>query len=277
MQTIQTNDQRNATVAAVYNRNSTDWERGEIRELMGQTAVDNILRTANHPKVESLLPDRLIWLGNKSGRYTAKEGYEMLRKQNSTLHTYDQSTKAAWQRMWSWKGVIPRIKTFLWKAIHNGLPTAATLHSRIRTIPAMCQRCDTENEFIMHLLFFCDLSRATWFCSELPLIINHLPLSFPEAMLYITDNLNEDQVIAVCNLMWCLWKARNEELFTAKKSTPQTIVTRARAMAGATQGPCTDITPEANSPVRVPTGKDLILVDGSWDVKGGGRYGYDML
>lgn len=207
IQTILTNDQRKATVATIYNHSTGTWNREEITELMGPLALSRIENTASKPKEQSLLPDRLIWSESKSGQYTAKQGYELLTEMGNTTRVYEETAKRAWKRMWSWKGIIPRIKTFIWKGIHNGVPTAATLHNRIRTISPLCQRCANENKFLMHLLFFCDLSRATWFCSEFPLIIEHLPLNFPAAILYITENLSEEQIIAVCNLMWCLWKA----------------------------------------------------------------------
>lgn len=171
---------------------------------MGTTALNYIELTAVRPKELSLLPDRLIWSENQCGKYKAKDGYEWLRRQNSTVQVYDNTTIEACALIWSWKKVIPRIKTFLWKGVHNGVPTAAALHTRIRSISPLCQRCESENEFLMHLLFFCDLSRATWFCSEFSLIIEHLPLNFPAAILYITKHLNEEQIVALCNLMWCL-------------------------------------------------------------------------
>lgn len=153
-----------------------------------------------------------------------------MRKQFAIPHAYDETTKEAWALIWSWKRVLPRIRAFLWKGIHNGFPTASTLNSRIRSITHICQRCNSENEYLMHLLFFCDLSRATWYISDFPMIVEHLAMQFPAAIAYITRALNEDQIIVITNLIWCLWKARNEEIFAAKKLSPQEIVTKAKAM-----------------------------------------------
>ncbi|XP_078175580.1 uncharacterized protein LOC144569213 [Carex rostrata] len=117
---------------------------------------------------------------------------------------------------WNWKGVI-----------HSGLTTTLELSKRFLRMQPSCPRCQQENEFMVHLLFFGELSRATWFLSPPQLRVEGLPLIFSDVILFIAENLEPKQITLFCNILWELWKARNEELFQAKKSTPQGVLARA--------------------------------------------------
>lgn len=166
--------------------------------------------------------------------------------------------------IWKWEGLIPRVKTFLWRAIHGGLPTTAMLHARMRRIDPICPRCNIENEFLMHLLFFCPMARATWHASSFPLQVQNLPLDFTRTILMITKVLEPDQIVDFCNLLWQLWKARNNEVFAGKKISPQGVL---KLVATAVPPPksCPQPHQEVITPLRIPPGTQTVLIDASWE------------
>ncbi|XP_078174456.1 uncharacterized protein LOC144568100 [Carex rostrata] len=261
---VLTHQQRDATVASLVCRNTTGWDPRKVTEIMGDRLTQVVLQVMQVPSNHSLLKDKLIWLPSKTGVYTAKMGYEML-KSHMPLPVYNAETKQMLQKIWEWKGVLPRVRTFLWRAIHGGLPTTAMLHTRIRRVDPVCSRCHMENEFLMHLLFFCPGARATWHSSTFPLRVEQLPLDFSKTLLMITQVLDEDQIISFCNMLWEIWKARNSEIFAGKKIPPQIIIKQARALTPPIHPPCQTTGPPQVIPILIPSGTRTILVDASWE------------
>lgn len=125
--------------------------------------------------------------------------------------------------------------TFIWKAVHSGLATTTELRRRIRTNSPMCQWCGTENEFLTHLFFFYPSSRTTWYASHLALRVHNLPLDFATALMEVTSSLEDTQIISFRNILWYIWKARNQEIFSGMKAAPEGILKQAQMMEVPTQ------------------------------------------
>lgn len=178
-----TNRQKELMVSDLYDQEAKQWKVDLIAEQMGAHAVELILSTAKEPRGDALVPDMLIWHHSKGGKYTVKEGYVRLKTLRLSTPVYEENKAAALKAIWQWKCIQPKVQLFLWRAIHDGLTTAQALHRRIRGIQPTCPRCGSENEFLMHLLFFCELSRVTWFPSEFALRVHDLPLDFATTLL----------------------------------------------------------------------------------------------
>lgn len=115
----------------------------------------------------------------------------------------------------------------------------------------------------MHLFFFCPVARVTWFAFPFALRVHSLPLNFTTTLLDITQHFHDEQIVDFCNLLWNLWKARNEEVFAGKEPQPKAIISRAKAMNiphQATRGLA--LVPTL---VHIPRGAKTMLVDASWD------------
>lgn len=172
---------------------TSQWDGDKIRILMGEAALIQIENTAPKPQENPLIGDRLVWLSSKKGAYSTKEGYEKLRNQVQQTIQFTPTQFAAWKEVWANKLIIPRIQFFLWRAIHDGLPTLAKLHTRIPAVNPKCLRCGLENENLMHTLFFCQIARDTWRISALHIMVDHIPLSFPTTfMTIIIQGLNKE-------------------------------------------------------------------------------------
>lgn len=58
---------------------------------------------------------------------------------------------------------------------------------------------------------------------------DRMPENFTDAILIMARELDMNRIIKMCNILWCIWKNRNEEVFQGKKCTPQAIISQAVA------------------------------------------------
>lgn len=162
------------------------------------------------------------------------------------------------------------MRTFLWQALHDALATAMAMHRRIPNIPSTCPRCGAEQEDLIHLFFLCASSRATWFLSPLTLRVDQISLDFGKALIQITITLNSENITLACNLLCCVWKARNMEVLKGKRMEPQEVVRQAIMMP-------THLELSQHGIIRQPQHEVAaiclegqvycVLADGSWDMQ----------
>jgi ribonuclease HI len=145
----------------------------------------------------------------------------------------DEITKKLLNEVWKCKAMIPRVKTFVWRLLRKAISTSDRVARYSKHIENLCCRCGLpEDDF--HLFFNCPFARAAWFhepwfiradfftqnsSSFAQIILNLLAINHPYANL-----------LNICTFLWCLWKARNEELFCRKKGRPYQIALRSRAL-----------------------------------------------
>jgi zinc-binding in reverse transcriptase len=172
------------------------WDQQNLKHFFGPEARRLIVQEVRPPDVNARRRDRLVWELTKSGVYTVKEGYKLLL---STPEHNAEQDRMIWHMIWKTRWIIPHVRMFLWRACQGGILIAQALHHQIPSIDPVCIRYHEEGEYLMHLLFFCPSSRATWFGSEFNLRVEKLrPV---------------EDVHRKVNLLWCVWKARNTELF----------------------------------------------------------------
>ncbi|KAJ4791099.1 RNA-directed DNA polymerase (reverse transcriptase)-related family protein [Rhynchospora pubera] len=208
-------------VADLFDQQTRLWKMRELNLMFGHEKAEIIHTQVSKPEGSPLLVDKLIWLKAKNGKYTVKQGYAHL-QEGVTQVQRDQSN-LQWVDMWNWKGVIPKVKVFIWRLISKTLPVAQNMHRRIHGISPVCHRCGTENEFETHCMFFRPSSRVVWFGSRLGLATHNLPLSIEDAFTTITQGLDEEGRRYVCYTLWEIWLARNQEFFQHKKLEPTLI------------------------------------------------------
>ena len=105
----------------------------------------------------SLVPDGYVWNHTKSGVYSVKTDYDLLRSTKLSL-TQEGVTEPSITRLQShvWKLKVPsKMKHFLWQAISGCVATAERLMYRHLGTDRSCPRCASPVESINHLLFVC--------------------------------------------------------------------------------------------------------------------------
>lgn len=81
-------------------------------------------------------------------------------------------------------------------------------------------------------------------------------------------DLESDQnqiIVLFSNILWCVWKARNEQIFKGTVPTPQGIIAQAAVMGQANTVPAREIDQERREVIDLPVGTLTILIDASWD------------
>ncbi|XP_018487838.1 uncharacterized protein LOC108858408 [Raphanus sativus] len=103
-------------------------------------------------------PDKLIWLGTKTGVYSNKSGYY------SEVDKMLNGDVGLGGRAFNWKKNVwelecaPKIKTFAWKLLKGALPVGERLTDRHIPVDPSCKRCGAS-ESITHLFFQCPYAR----------------------------------------------------------------------------------------------------------------------
>ncbi|KAF3327517.1 hypothetical protein FCM35_KLT07635 [Carex littledalei] len=98
-------------------------------------------------------------------------------------------------------------------------------------------------------------------------------MNLSETVLMINDALDSDQIMDFCNIMWELWKARNEEVIGGKKIPPPEILNKASSIQRSINQQATTAILREGQPMTVPAGVRVILTDGSWDPNHGAGTG----
>ncbi|KAJ3696581.1 hypothetical protein LUZ61_000286 [Rhynchospora tenuis] len=217
---------RRKKVGDLVHGHTGQWDLGGLATLFQQNQVQQIVTNINAPIPSNTQKDRLIWKESKSGKYSVKEGYKLFMQ-----HQTNQSVQQIpmWTTIYRWKNIAPRIKIFLWRLLHRGLPMAVNLNVRLPNFSPTCQRCHEENEFEMHCLFFCPTSRQVWFASSLGLRVHELPLNIQETMRQILSALDEDGIKFFACTLWEIWKERNKAVIEHCTFRPQQVIQRVNA------------------------------------------------
>ena len=123
--------------------NNKEWDTTKLKAVLQDEAVEFI----NNIQIpQNNIPDRLYWAPNKSGWFSTKTAFELIT--NQTNPPTDLS--------WVWKlDTYPKVKNFLWKICHDGLPTKARLSEKHVSVPLACDACNNPFEDLNHFLFKC--------------------------------------------------------------------------------------------------------------------------
>ena len=188
------------TVGDLIDHNSRSWKVDLIRSLYHHPKAVNILQMPISKTNAS--KDRLMWKYSMDENYCTKIAYELLTEELSGSQQPQQERK-----IWAatWKAHVPlRIINFVWKLLHDSLPTKATLHNRGISNDDTCPLCNYDEETPTHMFLLCSFSRACWFGSDLRLHTSEITNVFVQFWLkdYIIFCLNnEDQSLVILQSM----------------------------------------------------------------------------
>ena len=108
--------------------------------------------------------DQLYWPGKVDGVYSVKAGYRLLIEDELTSIAGPMAPpqpKSTWKGLWNLR--IPnRIKTLLWRATSDALPSRVNLMKRKVFSDATCQVCGSEPETSLHALWQCPKLALVW-------------------------------------------------------------------------------------------------------------------
>lgn len=164
--------------------------------------------------VQTLFP------GSTSERFSVKKAYQQITQsqagavpQNSTI----------WKVIWRKSKVIPRVQLFLWKIVHEAIPLGAILTRRGIKASPTCQMCGDAKEDVQHFLFHCPFSRVCWLHSPLAINSHVLGIGVREALIHMRSQTSEEQWLTFTNIIWALWRTRNDCVYSSKQPTLATF------------------------------------------------------
>ncbi|KAF8406806.1 hypothetical protein HHK36_005927 [Tetracentron sinense] len=209
-----------------------DWYLGIPMQFGLAKSVDfQLLRDRVISKVQGWKSSLLSWAVASNGGSSHMMGLGA---------TSVPTASTLWKSIWQAK--LPRkIQFFLWRACSNALAVGSILARRHIAMGVSCPWCGDTDESIEHCLMMCNFARAVLFSS--PLAIHHRPTasqSFREWWLLLVNRLRaqpdkDTLVLTLASVLWFLWKARNEKLFSSLSCSPRSIVARASAFAAEVQ------------------------------------------
>lgn len=120
-----------------------------------------------------------------------------------------------------------KLKTFIWKACKNAIPTRQNLYKRKLTNCPSCPICNDATEDVGHLLLHCPWTRPVWFGSLLQW--NAATQNTSRLDLWLQDRIQalpntENKALNISLLLtlcWYIWKGKNGKAFEDVDPLPE--------------------------------------------------------
>lgn len=206
------------------------WDRNKIQRLLPEYE-ERIL--CLKPSVTGA-PDKLFWLGTKSGDYTSKSGYYIAIEEDMDAPLAEANFN--WKKnVWN-LSCAPKVKHFVWKVLKRAIPVGERLVERHIDVDPRCKRCG-EIESITHLLFHCRFSQKVWQLAPFTTdkdyrgiidLISVWPLLCTQACLPPTGIPSGSLFPWI---LWTIWKARNKFVFEGFSASPEDTLSSAIVLA----------------------------------------------
>ncbi|KAJ4800807.1 RNA-directed DNA polymerase (reverse transcriptase)-related family protein [Rhynchospora pubera] len=146
------------------------WDTSKLIQVFGFATALFISISVKPPQSNPRREDRLIFTYAKNGKFSLQKAYLLLAPASPSPTFNQKLLKALWQTQW----LLPRVRIFLWKTMHNSLPLGDILGRRIANVPRPCSLCGYTAETITHALFKCPWARTLWLSSEFGLRTDEL-------------------------------------------------------------------------------------------------------
>jgi hypothetical protein len=121
----------------------------------------------------------------------------------------------------------------MWRILRHAIPSGDRASRYSKHIEKFCCRCGLPKPDF-HLFFLCLFAKAAWFLEPWFLrseIFMQNANSFALVLFSLLSSGHpEANLETIATFLWCLWKARNDQLFGRKNSTPQQVARNARAL-----------------------------------------------
>ena len=166
------------------------------------------------PLSNRAVQDIRTWTYTNMGEYSVKSAYKMiqtqqLRSSRGQSSNYSQCNKI-WKATWAAK-VCNKIKTFIWRAYRDILPTKVNLTRRKILLDAGCDCCEVGVESTDHILLSYTYSDMVWKSTCLWGNMSHSTnLSFVDVADQIMQKKNDPEIAIFFTTSWKIWNKRNE-------------------------------------------------------------------
>ncbi|XP_078153121.1 uncharacterized protein LOC144548322 [Carex rostrata] len=273
--------QRGITVRELKIQEEDTWDGEKLMQLFGLHGCMIVMSSVS-PPVSQDQEDRLIFSPASNGMFSVKKAYlklSELQNQNLSGVRSPQLQKEAWRIIWRKGSIVPRLRLFLWKLVHNALPLGAVLKARTSKGDSICAVCGEENEDAAHMVFLCSFARSCWFAGPLSVRTDFLTGNIHHSLVDIANNCSDDQWTLFVNSIWAIWRCRNDKAYSGKlpsfdgfssylrKINAETVIAKsARSRGSRVSGLVQSFTQGGADPSQLSQVLDqhYCYVDGSW-------------
>lgn len=145
------------------------WDTDKLISLFCHQNCMSIVSSIPAPR-DNLENDRLLFNLSKDENFSVKKAYHHIRRDPPI----NDNMKKLWKAIWKKGKVAPRVRLFIWRLAHNGLPLAKTIASRISNEEAYYATCVTNEDDPIHLILACPFARACWFAGPLQIRVDNI-------------------------------------------------------------------------------------------------------
>nr|XP_027123998.1 uncharacterized protein LOC113740655 [Coffea arabica] len=181
------------------------WNRVEVFRTFNSEDAERILSI---PISLAGKEDNNFWIHSPTGQYKVSTRYKVRMKEKETQERVGYkgagpSTHNAAKQMWSclWKlNIKQKLKTFMWKCINNSLSVKEVIFSRTKKEDPIYKACGEGVETVKHMLLNCRQAKQD----------------------------GEEHLGLTVNILWQVWKSRNEWEFNNKQRHAMTTIKKAQ-------------------------------------------------
>jgi hypothetical protein len=220
LQAPQNHDVYNIKVQQLLLPNIKKWDEDKIISLFPLEVAHDILAV---PLLEVVKEDKLIWKGEKDGRYSVRSGYRNYMKHRN--RGCGASKEEGWSSIWKIHAP-PKAKHLLWRVCRDCLPTRIRLRNRYVDCQEECPLCLSCGEEEQHLFFNCDGVREAWHVMGLSHIIQSRLHMFTNVRDIIFDICRQESNMVAgkfATLLWFVWHNGNNKVWNDSSLQAQQI------------------------------------------------------
>lgn len=265
--------QHNARLSEMIDAETGGWDFEKLESLFGfQQALIISLSPGSTPALSNR-PDVLLFTYAKNGSFSVSKAYQLVRGEMG-----NPSDKDFWMGIWNLKGLLPKLRLFLWRCACNALPVKSILNARIQSIQPLCQLCNCHDETIRHALFDCNFARVCWAASGLGIMPDNIPGTFREVLIAVKQQLSDEDITCFVCVAWGLWRVRNDAVLGGKQQSLTTFKQYCHLTAEACQTLAYSLQREQSGTGTLPGSLEAsaeieCFVDGSWSEDSRARIG----
>ncbi|XP_065618488.1 uncharacterized protein LOC112001839 isoform X1 [Quercus suber] len=163
-----------------------------------------------------------------------QEDYQASRQD---LHAHNTIPHEVWNLIWKVK--IPlKIGIFVWKVMHDSIPTFLNLCNRGINVHSTCPLCNSEDESSTHLFLYCPFARAIWHGSSLGIHtyeLNNVSVQGWVGSLLIRHKRMDQESMkylqTLFTVLWSIWNLRNLVVLEDKQPNPIEVLLTAQNLS----------------------------------------------
>jgi hypothetical protein len=213
-----------AKVSELIDGSSNWWNISLVHEIFSKEEADMICGLPICPGRQS---DRLVWVGTKNGLFSVKSAYHLAKDSYDSSNGVCSNAVAnvqQWKNVWCIKGA-PVVKTFLWQACNEILPTRANLFRKHIISSPLCPICKTESETVAHVLWVCPAAKDVWIDSFKSIHkCSYLHATFADIVEMLFNRLEDDHLQLFAITARLIWMRRNKWVFEGEFQPPAVVM-----------------------------------------------------